>query len=148
MGVILPGSTSPCVVQPVVQARLRIGAKNALRVKGQEPLNSRQKLIVESRIRVQAVQVLFSLDGPRAGQPHEVNLAQTLLQLNAVLATDSVDALLGSDKDESPIRRHDGDHVQDQGDQKRQRLRLDDESDLGCVVVLARVVVWRPVNAD
>jgi hypothetical protein len=38
--------------------------------------------------------------------------------------------------------------VQDQGDQKRQRLRLDDESDLGCVVVLARVVVWRPVNAD
>lgn len=147
-GVDLLGRASPAPVQPFIQTRRRVGAQDAVRLELEDPLYTREEFVVETSVGQQAVNVLLGLDRPRLGKDHQVQLANDLLVLDAVAPRDAYGALVGADEQESPVRRHDRRHMQQLGNQVRERTRLDDERKLRRIVSSPRVVGRIPVDLD
>ena len=115
------GSSDPAPVQPVVETLFGIGTQDAVGFVLEKPLDAWKKLVVKARICHGPPDHLLVVDFPGFREDHEIQLPNDLLVLRRVCPPDTGNTLLGANKEEPPVWRDDGHHVEEVGNQMCQR---------------------------
>jgi hypothetical protein len=98
-----PWRACPIPMQPVVQARLCVCAQNAVGFVFQKPFDPREKLVVEAGIGKSTIDVLLTVNPPRLGKNHEIQLPDHLLVFGSIAPADAGHRPVGADECKPPV---------------------------------------------